>query len=98
MWSYQSLRTTEIIDASRCHVRHTLGVNEHVPAAAVLRFDPGWREVADDEIQNVVTVVAVVPTIAEADAEVSRLATLNGDHARYIRAHTRWYPAGRGTQ
>lgn len=77
--------------------RHTFGVNDHLPVAAVLRFDSRWREVTDDEMQNVVTVVAVVPTIAEADAEVSRLNTLNGDHARYVRVHTRWYPEGRGT-
>jgi len=63
-----------------------------------LRLDPGWRDVADEELPNLITVVAVVPTVAEADAEVSRLHEINGDHATYFRAYTRWYPAGRQAQ
>lgn len=65
-------------------------------AAAVIRLDPGWREAADDALQNTITVVAVIPTLAEADAEVERLTRLNGAHATYFRAYTRWYPEGRG--
>jgi hypothetical protein len=79
-------------------LRHTHGVNDYLPAAAVLRFDPGWREAADDEIQNSITVVAVVPTLADADSEVARLSALAGGDVRYLRAYTRWYPEGRVTQ
>jgi hypothetical protein len=74
---------------------HTRYMNDYLPVAAVLRLDAGWREVLDDEVQNAITVVAVVPTIAEADAEVARLNALNGAHARYVWAYTRWYPDGR---
>lgn len=73
-------------------------MNEYLPAGAILRLDPGWREVADEELPNLITVVAVVPTVAEADAEVSRLHEINGDHSTYFRAYTRWYPAGRRAQ
>ena len=40
---------------------------------------PGGPEVSDDVIPNMITVVAVMPTLAEADAEVTRLTALNGD-------------------
>jgi hypothetical protein len=77
-------------------LRNTRVVNDFLPVAAVLRLDSGWREASDDEVQNMITVVAVVPTLIEADGEVARLSALGGPDVHYLRAYTRWYPEGRG--
>jgi hypothetical protein len=71
-------------------------VNDSVPVSTVVRLDDGWRGASDDEIELYLTVVAVLPTVEEADAEVARLSALNGAHSTYLRAHSRWYAAGRG--
>lgn len=66
-------------------------VKEAIAVYAVVRYDdylPGGPEVR-------VTVVALVPTQAEASAEVERLAQINARKAcRYFWQHTRYYPRG----
>ena len=67
-------------------------VSEKIEAHAIVRHDP-WA----DDVAMAITVVAVVPTRAEAEAEVSRLASVNDDKgSRYFWTPTRYYPSGRG--
>jgi hypothetical protein len=66
-------------------------VNRKVLLHAVVRHDEYAREIA-----NAVTVVAVVPTKAEAVAEVDRLNDLNaGKRCRYFWTPAKYYPDGR---
>jgi hypothetical protein len=55
---------------------------------AVLRFDPPWVEDAEQGV----TVVKVMRSQAEAEAETARLNDLNGDKGcRYVLQATRLY-------
>jgi hypothetical protein len=67
-------------------------VNEKVEAHAIIRHEP-WAE----DLTLGISVVAVVPTRAEAVAEVERLTKINeGKSCTYFTTPTRYYPAGRG--
>ena len=67
-------------------------MRESVPAFAIVRHDR-WTE----DIALAVRVIAVVPTVDEAIAEVERLSSLNADKdCLYFWTGTHWYPSGRG--
>jgi hypothetical protein len=73
---------------------NTRHVNEHIKAFAVLRFDDFAS--GTGELRNIITVIAVVPTLAEAQSEVDRLSALNAEKdCRYFWTSTRYYPSGR---
>jgi hypothetical protein len=67
------------------------GVNEKVTLHAVMRHD-GRRRAFEDSV----TIVAVLPTRAEADREISRLSRLkDGSDSTYFYLPARYYPDGR---
>ena len=67
-------------------------MNRKTEAHAVVRYDVDLADIAD-----AISVVAVVPTREEAEAEVERLTTVNADkRCRYFWTPTRYYPEGRG--
>jgi hypothetical protein len=69
-------------------------VRAPVPAYAIVRCDDGASPEA--ELASIISVVAVVPTQAEAAAEVDRLSHVNADkRCRYFWAYARYYPDGR---
>jgi hypothetical protein len=75
-------------------VRDDDPVNEKVKAHATVRHEP-WAE----DVTLGISVVAIVPTKAEADAEVARLTKVNeGKDCAYFTTPTRYYPAGRGVE
>lgn len=75
--------------AARCH---PAWVNRKTEAHAVVRYDVYIADIAD-----AISIVAVVPTRDEAEAEVERLTAVNADKgSRYFWVPTRYYPEGRG--
>ena len=66
-------------------------MNRKTEAHAVVRYDDYMADIAD-----AISVVAVVPTREEAEAEVERLAAVNADkRCHYFSTPTRYYPEGR---
>jgi hypothetical protein len=70
-------------------------VQSKIAIYAVIRFDPVLAPL--DEIpEDGVTVVAVVPTLADGQHEVDRLNAINADRgARYAWQHAPYFPEGR---
>ena len=63
----------------------------------MLRFDDFAS--GTDELQNIIAVVAVVPTLSETQSEVDRLSAINADKdCRYFWTSTRYYPSGRSAR
>jgi len=71
-------------------------VNQKTEAYAVLRFDE-FGLAHEVDITDLIRVVAVVPTLAEAESEVIRLSDVNeGKQARYFWQYAPYFPNGRG--
>jgi hypothetical protein len=68
-------------------------VNQYVHVFAVLRHD---LYAGEHSIKDTVTILAVVPTLAEAVREVERLSRVNaGKSCEYFWQSARYYPNGR---
>jgi hypothetical protein len=92
----RALETLANVAAAEAHPRQTEVVREKVAVHAVVRLDRYLLDVATD-LTDVVTVVEVLPTRAEADSEVARLNGLGAGDERsvYFARTTRYHPAGR---
>jgi hypothetical protein len=70
--------------------------DERLQVFAVVRLDDTDSEVSREDLHELITVKEIVPTQAEAAAEVERLnALLGGTH--YFWQATRFYPNGRSS-
>lgn len=71
-------------------------VNQKTEAYAVIRFDE-FGQAHDVDIADLIHIVAVVPTLAEAESEVARLSDVNaGKPTRYFWQYAPYFPHGRG--
>lgn len=71
-------------------------MNRKTEAYAVIRFDQ-FGLAHDVDIANLIHIVAVVPTLDEAESEVARLNRVNAEkETRYFWQYAPYFPEGRG--
>lgn len=73
-------------------------MNRKYEAYAVIRYDR-YAEQNTHELQHLIHIVAVVPNLEEAQAEVDRLTLLNaGKGTEYLWVYAPYFPDGRGVR